>query len=61
MLPGQHAIAMIFDFWHRNGLDALMPGDVSMPENWGFAIRNGDVAPVMLDAGFSKSIARQYY
>ena len=52
---------MIFDFWHRNGLDELMPGDVAIHDNWGFAIRDGDIAPVMLDAGFSKSVANAHY
>lgn len=38
-----------------------MPGDVIRDENWGFAVRNGKIAPVILDAGFSKEVAKQFY
>ena len=48
-------------FWKKNGTDELLPGDVITEDNWGFAIRDGKIAPVMLDVGFSKSVASRYY
>jgi hypothetical protein len=61
MSPGEQSLAELFRFWQKNGVRELLPGDVQMYRNWGFAIRNGQIAPVMLDAGFSKSISMRYY
>jgi len=48
-------------FWKKNGTEELLPGDVTNEDNWGFAIRDGKIAPVMLDVGFSRSIADAFY
>ncbi len=61
MSPGEQSLAELFRFWRKNGVHELLPGDVQMYRNWGFAIRNGQIAPVMLDAGFSKSVGMRYY
>jgi len=51
----------IAEFWKKRGVDELLPGDVCTWENWGFAIRGREIAPVMLDAGFSADVSRKYY
>lgn len=61
MTPGQRSISQILEFWEKNGLEELMPGDVMTYRNWGFAIRRGQITPVMLDCGFSKDVASEYY
>lgn len=58
---GQKSFLQLVKFWKKNGVDQLLPGDVKMAENWGFAIRDGKVTPVMLDVGFATDIARKYY
>ena len=61
MSPGQKSFCQLILFWKKNGKNELLPGDVINCENWGFAIRNGVIAPVILDAGFSKDVANRYY
>lgn len=61
MTPGQKSFMQLVKFWKKNGTDELLPGDVITEDNWGFAIRDGKIAPVMLDVGFSKSVASRYY
>ena len=29
--------------------------------NWGYGVRNGEVVPMMLDAGLSQEVAREFY
>lgn len=38
-----------------------MPADLASPENWGCAIRDGEIEPVIIDAGFSKGVADRHY
>lgn len=38
-----------------------MPDDLASPENWGCAIRDGEIEPVIIDTGFSKDVADKYY
>ena len=61
MTPGQRSFMQLVKFWKKNGIDELMPGDVYAYENWGFAIRDGQITPVMLDVGLSKKIAKKFY
>ena len=51
----------LFDFWRKNGLSGLMPADLASPENWGCAIRDGEIEPVVIDTGFSKDVADRHY
>lgn len=39
----------------------FLPGDITSVENWGFGIRNGQVVPIVLDAGFSEDVWKEYY
>lgn len=59
--PGHRSFLQIVEFWKKNGVEELLPGDVGMGENWGFAIRHGEIAPVMLDVGFSREVADKFY
>lgn len=61
MTPGQKSFYQLILFWKKNGTSELLPGDVINDENWGFAIRDGQVAPVMLDVGFSQKVADKFY
>ena len=61
MTPGQKSFYQLVAFWKKNGTSELLPGDVVNDENWGFAIRDGQIAPVMLDVGFSKKVADDFY
>ena len=61
MTPGQKSFVQLVKFWKKNGTEELLPGDVTNEDNWGFAIRDGKIAPVMLDVGFSRSIADAFY
>ena len=61
MTPGERSLLELFEFWRRNGVRELLPGDVQRYQNWGFAIRDGRIAPVMLDVGFSHGVSRRYY
>lgn len=61
MTPGQKSFAQLMKFWQKNGVQKLLPGDVLMHKNWGFAIRNGVIAPVMLDIGLSSKVADKFY
>lgn len=61
MSPGQKSFQQLVIFWKKNGTSELMPGDVVNIQNWGFAIRDGKIAPVMLDVGFSKTVADKFY
>lgn len=61
MSPGQKSFYALVLFWKARGTDELLPGDVAAEDNWGFAIRDGQIAPVMLDVGFSREVAKTYY
>lgn len=61
MTPGQRSFSQLIRFWKKNGVDELLPGDVVGYENWGFAIRDGQIAPVLIDVGFSRDVAKKFY
>lgn len=61
MTPGQRSFMQIVQFWKKNGINELLPGDVIRAENWGLAIRRGQLTPVMVDVGFSDSVNTKYY
>ena len=48
-------------FWRKYGMDELLPGDVINSQNWGYAIRDGQIKPVIVDAGFSRGVQDKYY
>lgn len=37
------------------------PADIGNIQNWGFAIREGQICPIMLDAGFSEEVRDGWY
>lgn len=57
----QRTLQGIVKFWQDHGTDELLPGDVCIGENWGYAIRKGRIWPVMVDVGFSDSVADKHY
>lgn len=59
--PGQKSFMELAEFWSKNGADQLLPGDVTKENNWGLAVRDGQIAPVLLDIGFSRDVARRFY
>ena len=61
--PQMAVIADLIEFYKKNGwnTDALLPGDLSNVSNWGLAARDGQLCLVVLDAGFSKTVAKQFY
>ena len=61
MTPGQRSFMHIVQFWRKNGVDELLPGDLVQAENWGIAIRRGQLTPVMVDVGFSEEVGSKYY
>lgn len=61
LTPGKKSFLQIADFWKKRGIKELMPGDVGSYRNWGYAIRDGELTPVMLDVGFSKKVADVFY
>lgn len=61
MTPGQRSFMQIVQFWKKHGVDELLPGDVDRAENWGIAIRRGQLTPVMVDVGFSDAVSTKYY
>ena len=61
MTPGQRSFMQIVQFWKKHGVDELLPGDVDRAENWGIAIRRGQLTPVMVDVGFSDAVSSKYY
>lgn len=61
MTPGQKSFSSLVSFWKAHGVSELLPGDVVDDANWGFAIRDGKISPVMIDVGFSKSVANKFY
>lgn len=58
---GQEMMLSLVEFWNKNGVNELLPADLVGSNNWGYAIRHGRVAPVILDAGFSEEVMKDYY
>jgi hypothetical protein len=51
----------LFDFWKKYGIQKLLPFDLADHRNWGYAIRNDKIRPVVIDSGFSGEVAEKYY
>ena len=61
--PQATVIADLLKFYENNAWDAsqLLTGDLKAISNWGLAARDGQLCLVILDSGFSKSVARSNY
>lgn len=61
--PQATVIADLLKFYENNAWDAsqLLTGDLRAINNWGLAARDGQLCLVILDSGFSKSVARLHY
>lgn len=59
--PQWNVIGDLISFYIKNGADALLAGDLEVLENWGLAVRQGAVVPVIIDAGFSEKVWSRYY
>lgn len=46
---------------HGSSDDDLCIGDLEVHENWGVTYRDGQLVPVIIDAGFSDKIANDFY
>lgn len=46
---------------HGSTDDEMTLGDLEVHENWGLACRDGELAPVIIDAGFSAKISYEFY
>ena len=56
----QKMLKALADFTIENYSDFL-PTDLENIENWGLALRNGEISLIVLDAGFSEAVAEMYY
>ena len=61
--PQATVIADLLKFYENNVWDAsqLLIGDLKAIGNWGLAARDGQLCLVILDFGFSKSVAQLHY
>ena len=59
--PGQTTMLRLFQFWKENGTDELLYTDLTWHENWGLAIRDSVISPVVLDAGYSLEVDKEFY
>ena len=61
--PQATVIADLLKFYENNAWDAsqLLTGDLKAISNWGLAARDGQLCLVILDSGFSKSVASSHY
>ena len=61
--PQATVIADLLKFYENNAWDAsqLLTGDLKTISNWGLAARDGQLCLVILDSGFSKSVASSRY
>ena len=61
--PQATVIADLLQFYENNAWDAsqLLTGDLKAISNWGLAARDGQLCLVILDSGFSKSVASSHY
>ena len=60
MNPAQRVLSKLFKYVSDNS-SKIDPADFAALENWGFAIREGQVVPIVLDAGFSPEVRDEYY
>ena len=61
--PQMAVLADLIEFYKKNdwNAEALLIGDLSNAGNWGLIARDGQLCLVILDAGFSKTVAKQFY
>ena len=55
------AFYSLLDFYRKNGLNAMLLGDVESLANWGLTFRNNEQVLVIIDAGFSQDVYDKYY
>jgi hypothetical protein len=60
--PMERVVSDLVKFYQNNGSndDRMLISDLQDPDNWGLAVRDGQVVPVIVDAGFSAEVARFY-
>lgn len=60
--PMERVVSDLVKFYLNNGGcdDRMLINDLYDPDNWGLAARDGQVVPVIVDAGFSSDVARFY-
>ena len=58
--PQMAVLADLIEFYKQNdwNAEALLIGDLSNAGNWGLIARDGQLCLVILDAGFSKTVAK---
>ena len=59
--PQYEVLRNLVDFYKAYGKNSLEIMDLYQTPNCGFAIRNKKIVPVILDAGFSTAVKKQYY
>ena len=61
--PQMAVLADLIEFYKKNGwnADVLLPADLSNAGNWGLIARDGQLCLVVLDAGFSETVAKKFY
>ena len=61
--PLEKVISDLIKFYTKNGKSdkALVIADLNEETNWGYAIRDGFIVPVIIDAGYSSEVMHYYY
>lgn len=54
-------IASIYKFFVDNGIEKMVPADLTNNENWGTVWRNGINQLIIIDSGFSEDVWERYY
>ena len=55
------ALKSLLSFYRKNGLDALLLGDVEEIDNWGIAFRDNQKTLMIIDAGFDENVYQKFY
>ena len=58
--PAQRILSKLYEYVADNS-SSIDPVDFGSLDNWGFAIREGQLVPIVLDAGFSPEVRDEYY
>ena len=61
--PLEKVISDLIKFYTKNGKSdkALVIADLNEETNWGYAIRDGFIVPVIIDVGYSSEVMNYYY
>ena len=61
--PQTSVLADLLEFYrHQDWMtDELLLDDLENLDNWGLAVRDSELCLIVLDVGFSKSVARLHY